>query len=437
MRISIRRMLGIASVLTTAALLMGDANPAWAQRASTDSSAVRPSRGSTDGRAATPQRSRTTLRESARSREASEPTRNAAASRTSRTEDTERPSRGTESGRRPSRVESDSNREGDARSDRSTSVDRRPNAGRPDGTPRVQPRPGYNPPSSARPKPSVRPVPPVRPQPSVHVDVRWPWEHRYRRGWSPTYRYRQVVYVDAGWGRHRRESRLDVRTFYRQRVNSASRNRAQVEIYIDRIEVFENGYFLGEVRQIPHQLARVNATLQRGRPARLDRDLFIIGDPDAGFELISTRHYGGFVYNHYRRSHGYRAGFLDFRRGRVRAISRSRFFDPFDFRGVVPIYLLPEDEVWLGDYGYAAPSRYWYGDDDVYFYGYAPNGGYGESRSDGAYGRGAVPPRASTSGRPSSDPQLRPLQRSNDETFRTESGAEIRIKREVSIERVD
>lgn len=239
------------------------------------------------------------------------------------------------------------------------------------------------------------------------------------------YRYRQVVHVDAGWGRRSHRSELDIRTYYRHRVRSASRHRADVDIYIDRIEIFDNGYYLGEVRHIPAELSRVRATMYPGGGARFDRDLFIVGDPYVGFELISTRHYGGFVLNHYHRSHGFRVGVLDLRRERVRPVRRSRLFDPYEFDGFVPISLLPQDEAWIGDYGYGAPSRHWYGDDDVYYYGRP-----GVDPSE---------PRGSTSGRSPAYaiPQTQPLQRSDDETYRTESGAEIRLKRETTLERVE
>ncbi len=306
---------------------------------------------------------------------------------------------------------------------------------RTNGTPRpnVRPRPG----TDRRPvaPPAVHPRPTVHPHPTVRVDVRWPWQHRHRRGWSPTYRYRQVVYADVGWGHRKRESRLDIRTYYRHRVRSATRSRAEMEIYIDRIEIFENGYFLGEVRNIPRELSRVNATMYRRGTPRFDRDLFIIGGPDVGFELISTRHYGGFVLNHYRRSHGFRVGALDFQRRRVRTVSYSRFFDPYDFRGFVPIHLLPEDEAWLGDYGYGSPSHSWYGDDDVWYYGYGANDGV--RTNHGSAGYNEVQPRSATSGRASSLPQAQPLQRTDEKTFRTDSGAEIRLRRDVTLERVE
>lgn len=274
----------------------------------------------------------------------------------------------------------------------------------------------------------------ARVHPFIHVDIAWPWVHRRERRWSPLYRYRQVVDIDAGWGRGHRHSRMDVRTFYRHRIRSASSARADVDVYIERIEIYDDGYFVGEVRHIPNDLARVRATMYRRGGIQFDRDVFIVGDPYAGFELVSTRHYGGFVLDHYRRAHGYRAGALDFRRERIVPVRHSRLFDPYDFGGFVPIGLLPQDDAWFGDYGSRSPSRHWYGEDDVYFYG-VPDASYGYDDRSG-YERMA--PRGATnvhSGRVL--PEVQPLQRSDDQTYRTNRGAEIRVQRETSLRRIE
>ena len=249
-----------------------------------------------------------------------------------------------------------------------------------------------------------------------------------------------MVYSEVGWGRNRRESRLDLRTYYRHRVRDASALRAVIDIEIDRIEIFEDGFFVGEVRSIPGDLARMRAVVDRRNGIRFDRDVFLLGDPYNGFEIISTRHYDGFILNKYRESHGIRAGALDLRRERVVPLRRSRFFDPRDFSGFVPINLLPEDAGWLIDYGYDSYSGHYWGDDDRYYYGfsdlndYARPGGGGVSYSQ-------TEPRESTTGRESHSSRLTPerqaLERSLDRTFETETGARIRLKSESSIERVD
>lgn len=291
-------------------------------------------------------------------------------------------------------------------------------------------------------------------RPRVRVDVVWPWVHRYNRGWAPRYEYRQVVYVESGWARQRYDARLDVRTVYRHRVRYASRDRAEVDIYLDRIELYEDGYFLGEVDRIPSNLGRIRATIYRSGRVRFDRDVFVVGDPRAGFELISTRHYDGFILNAYHRSHGYRVGVLDLRRERVVPVRYSRLFDPYDFRGFVPISLLPDDTGWLCDYGYESPTRYYWGDDDAYYYGYSD--GYDDDGYDAPYySRQAPPGDARREDAPPSDervapaPDVRfrgqqapgtvePLRRSKEDAFQVERGdARVRLKRESEIKRID
>ncbi|HEX7072192.1 MAG TPA: hypothetical protein VF190_15370 [Rhodothermales bacterium] len=189
------------------------------------------------------------------------------------------------------------------------------------------------------------------PRPHVHVDARWPWEWRRRNHWSPRYRYRQKVFIDAGWLGHRRSDQVEIETTYRHRLRRADSRRAEIDVYIERIAVFDRGRFIGEVRRIPDELARIRATVSRTGPVRFDREIFLVGNRFDGLELISTRYYDGYVLDHYDRRHGFRAGRLDFRRDRVVSIRRSRFFDPFHFDGYVPLSLLPDDRGWLLDYG--------------------------------------------------------------------------------------
>lgn len=265
-------------------------------------------------------------------------------------------------------------------------------------------------------------------QPRIHIDIRWPWEYRARRGWKPRYYFRQVVFIDAGWAHRRRNARIDVRTYYRHSLIRATPDRAEVEVYLDRIELFENGRFLGRVESIPGNLDRVRATVYRDGHVRFDRSLFLVGDPLAGFELISTRYYDDYLLNAYRKGHELRAGALDFRRHRVVPIRYSRLFDPYDFRGYVPISLLPDDEGWLLDYLYEGANRYPYYDsyDDYGYesYDYEP---YFESPSgnDPYYEQGVlrIPDR--------------PLQHRVEQQYRTQNGVEVRIQREIELERLE
>lgn len=275
-------------------------------------------------------------------------------------------------------------------------------------------------------------------RPHVRVDFDWPWEHRYRRSWSPQYMYRQVVYVDVGWGRYAREARLDIRTYYRHRVRGASRHRADVDVDIGRIEVYEDGRFIGAVRHIPNTLGRVRAKLHRGGHVQFDRAVFVVGDPEVGFELISTRHYGDrYVLDAYQRGHGYRVGYLDFRTGRVEPVRSSQLFDPYDFAGFVPIDLLPEDRDYLYDYGPRAVSywddRYEYDDYGAYFYGGRYQVQPRPSVEAGVYGsvdRGDV--------RVSGGVGVRlPLRRDEvARSYETERGVRVNLRREVEIQRI-
>ena len=276
-------------------------------------------------------------------------------------------------------------------------------------------------------------------RPRIHVDIQWPWVYRHQRKWSPRYRYRQTVFVDVGWSGSHRESRLDLRTYYRHRVIDASPRRAVVDIQIDHIEIYEDGYFIGEVRHIPDELARIRAVVDRRRGVEFDRDVFLLGDPYAGFEMISTRSYDGFVLNKYRRSHGVRVGALDLRRERVVPVRRSKFFDPYDFSGFVPMDLLPQDAGWLIDYGYDSYSGHYWGDDDRYYYGFSDTDDYTRFDDDRAY-YSQTDPRGATTGRDEADrvtPERQALSRTLDETYETQTGATIRLKRESFIERIE
>jgi hypothetical protein len=241
------------------------------------------------------------------------------------------------------------------------------------------------------------------------VDIHWPWVYRYERRWRPRYQYRQIVYVEVGFGSRYRESQVEVRTVYRHRLLFADARRAELEIEIERLELYDGDLFLGEITRIPDHLARFGATVFRNGEVRFDRDVFVVGDAFAGFELVSTRNYGGYVLDHYRERDGYRAAALDFRRRSAVPVGRSRLFRPFDFDGFVPISLLPEDADWLYDYGYGAVSAHY---DD-----YGPDLYYGSSAHLGRLG-------------------AQPLSREDEQRFFT-GGTQVRLVREASISRIE
>lgn len=222
----------------------------------------------------------------------------------------------------------------------------------------------------------------VRPYKRIHVHIAWPWEIRYTRHWSPRYRYRQVVVVRSDWGRSHRESRIEMETTYRHKVRYANDEYAVLDIDIEQIAIYDNGRFLGMMDRIPNHLSSIEATVFRNGDIAFDRDIFLVGDRRAGFEIISTDFYDGYAGQGYRRGDLIEVGRVDLRKGRVRSVGRSRLFNPDSWRGFAPISLLPEDEGWLWDFGADAISAA-YDDYDAY-YGHG-SGNWGGYRSERAY----------------------------------------------------
>lgn len=267
--------------------------------------------------------------------------------------------------------------------------------------------------------------------PVLHLEYEWPWQYRYQRSWSPRYRYRQVVYIESGYGREQWTSRLDVRTTYRQRVRSASRNRAQLDLDIEAVEIYQDGQYLGRVTRIPDRFGRVRATVHRNGRLTFDRDVSVVGSREAGFEIIATRSYGGYFLSHWQRGDRMDVGFLDLRRNRVERVDYSRLLDYDGYRGYAPVSILPEDERWLGDYGPYAVSTFAYDDDFYDDYRYDDGYYYG-------YGGGVTPQRQQAPRGQSSAAAMSPmLQGNSDDTYRTPGGAQIRVRREAEIQRIE
>ena len=255
---------------------------------------------------------------------------------------------------------------------------------------------------------------------SIDIDVVWPWPYRHRRAWTPRYRYRQVVHVRARWGGRRRAARIDVRTRYHHRVRQVNRHRAEVDIYLDAIELYADGRYLGTVDRIPRHLSRVRATLYRNGRAHFDRELFLVGTPHVGFELIATRSYDGYVLGAYHRGDWIEAGELDLYTGEVIPVRRSRLFRPHDFNGFAPISLLPEDLAWRCDVGFEAVSMRPYRKSDAY----VSDEGYYYGRSSAEHGGYDI------------EEEHEPLRRTRNDTFHLEAGARVDITREMHIARI-
>lgn len=189
-----------------------------------------------------------------------------------------------------------------------------------------------------------------RPAPTVHhAPAKKAAGYRH----AGRFEYRQVVQVETGrrWRRHFVD--LDIRTQYRRRIRRAGHQRTEVDLRIEAIHLYANGRYLGSVHHIPGSLSRVEATVDRRGHIRLNRDVLLIGSPDVGFELIATRHYNGFLYDHYRPGHGMKVGSLDLWRERVYPERRSELFRHARFDGLVPISLLPDDVHFYDRYDWA------------------------------------------------------------------------------------
>jgi hypothetical protein len=247
--------------------------------------------------------------------------------------------------------------------------------------------------------------------PLIHVHLDWPWLVRYERHWAPRYRYRQVIRVEVYHDGRRDWSNVEVETYYRHSVRRATADWAEIDIEIDQIDVYDGNRYLGYVDRLPGDLKKIRATVYRNGDIRFDREVFLVGDPFVGFEVISTRHYDGWAQDNYRPDDGYRAGRVDLGRHRVQPIRRSRLWDPYRYTGVVPVSLLPDQQGWLWDYGVEALSAVY--DDYDYYYG----------------GTGAVAPRG-----PSEDPGL--LYGADEWSYKTRDGADVRYERESNLERV-
>ncbi len=187
---------------------------------------------------------------------------------------------------------------------------------------------------------------------------------------------------------------------------------AELEISIEAIDLYYEGKHLGSIDYVPEELGTVYAKVYANGEIQFDREVFIVGDPYEGFEMISTRYYDGYVLDEFRRGDGYRAGRLDFRSGSIDSVNLSRLFDPYAASAYIPISLLPENEGWLWDYGSEAMSA---GLDNYDYY-------YGTSGA-GLNSNSAYP----------SEPRL-----SADEyQFRTRAGADVFFKRDTEIQRIE
>ena len=282
-------------------------------------------------------------------------------------------------------------------------------------------------------------------RPFIHVDIRWPWVHRHHHGWRPKYIYKQVIYVDAGWGHSgHRQSQIDVRTHYYHELRSATDNKADIDIYIEKLELYENGRYIGEITHVPERIGRIRATVYRNGEVQFDRNVFVVGNTYTGFEMISTRYYDGYLLDSYRRGHGMRVAVLDLNRRRAVPASHSYLFDPHNFDGHVPVSLLPENTGWLLDYGNASFSANYYDHDPYYYGGYKE---YGNEYNDPYYGDDYYEEDyyQDDAGRPyysvrstvaEGNFDIAAQAKTYNQNYKTSFGAQVKVKRETEFVRV-
>lgn len=164
----------------------------------------------------------------------------------------------------------------------------------------------------------------------------WPWWRWYRTGISPQFAYRQVV--ETGPRRGRRAQRFEIRTRYRYVPRRVSRRVADVDVLITGIDVYQRGRFLGSIERIPPRIRRTRARIFRNRPARIDREVAVIGGGGFGYELLALR--PGRVW---QRPAVLAAARVNVRRGAAIPVRRSSLVYARGARYLTPIPLLPPD----------------------------------------------------------------------------------------------
>ncbi len=162
----------------------------------------------------------------------------------------------------------------------------------------------------------------------------WPWWRWYRTGVSPQFAYRQVV--ETGPRRGRRAQRFEVRTRYRYVPRRVSRRVADVDVLITGVDVYRRGRFLGSIERIPLRIRRTRARIFRNRPARIDREIAVIGGDGLGYELLALR-----PERVWQRPAVLAAAQVNIRRGAAIPVRRSSLVYGGRARYLTPIPLLP------------------------------------------------------------------------------------------------
>jgi hypothetical protein len=162
----------------------------------------------------------------------------------------------------------------------------------------------------------------------------WPWWRWYRTGVSPQFAYRQVVETVPRRGR--RTQRFEIRTRYRYVPRRVSRRVAEVDVLITGIDIYRRGRFLGSIERIPPEIRRTRARVFRNRPARIDREIAVMGGDGFGYELIALR-----PERAWKRPVVLAAARVNVRRGAAIPVRRSSLVHLRGARYLTPIPLLP------------------------------------------------------------------------------------------------
>ena len=144
------------------------------------------------------------------------------------------------------------------------------------------------------------------------------WFHRAPRR---RYVYRQVVSTTIN-GSYYSTTGLDIRTTFERRTRDVRHDRVDVEFEIKSIEIWDGDRFVGVIDHLPKHLRRVNARVYNDGFVDFDRMVYVIGDPDTGFEVVSLRYSGLGTESSYA-DLDVRAGAVDFGRREVYAIEHS------------------------------------------------------------------------------------------------------------------
>ena len=251
------------------------------------------------------------------------------------------------------------------------------------------------------------------------------WQDRNRYFWASNYIFKQYVYMDNGWDYN--GSELEIRTRIRQETRRSSFNNARIEFMITGIDLYQDGYLLGSVQNIPSYLGRVSATIMPSGRVDFDSMVYLVGDPYAGFELVNTRFSSSFLIGSILGYNRTRVGAIDLRARRVYDIRNSNYLNDRNYRDNAMVPLVPESDDWGLGYTVAGFDYRddWYFDQRGYAYDdYKTRTGrtYRSAQSQGDRER-AIPSKSDG------------FRNGNDQTFRSDSGTEVRLRRRVEIQK--